>query len=135
MPASVRHVAAALAADVVALRERRAARRTNRAAQVHLFDAFYQAYLTAVACGAAVLIASDVVGDHRLRAASLARVVSDGPGWIGLAVGLAVFVGLRSGARGGPLVLPAAHVRYLLTSPPPRQEALRGPAVPPGPLR
>jgi hypothetical protein len=128
-PASVRYVAAALAADVVALRELRRARRVNRAAQVDLFDAFYQAYLTAVACGAAVLIASDVVGDHRLGPASVARVVSHGPSWIGLAVGLAVFVGLRSGARGGPLVLPAADVRYVLMSPLPRQEALRGPAI------
>src|SRR5260370_14830551 len=103
MPASVRHVATALAADVVALRELRRARRTNRAAQVDLFDAFYQAYLTAVACGAAVLIASDVVGDQRVGAASVARVVSHGPSWIGRAVGLAVVVGVGLRAVRGAL--------------------------------
>ncbi|HWW52626.1 MAG TPA: hypothetical protein VNY84_02565 [Acidimicrobiales bacterium] len=122
-------MARALPADVAALGELRRARRTNRAAQVDIFDAFYQAYLTAVACGAAVLVASDVVGDHRLSAASVLRVADRGPALLGVAVAVALAGGLRSGARGGPLVLPAADVRYVLMSPLPREDALRGPAV------
>jgi hypothetical protein len=122
-------VAAAVPADVAALRELRRARRANRAARIDVFDAFYQAYLTAVACGVAILIGSSVVGDHRLSHADVARAVAHGPAFIGLAAGVAVFIGLRSGARGGPLVLPAADVRYVLLSPLPRDDALRGPAL------
>ena len=112
-----------------ALSDLRKARRTHRASELDLFDAFYQAYLTAVGCGVIVLLASDVVGDKQVSSADVAKVVQHGPALIGLAVAVAVLGGLRSGARGGPLVLPAADVRYVLMAPLPRRFTLRGPAV------
>jgi hypothetical protein len=112
-----------------ALFDLRRARRRHRASEVDIFDAFYQAYLTAVGCGVGVLLASDVVGDQHLGRATIARAADHGPAVVGLAVGLAVIGGLRSGSRGGPLVLPAADVRYVLMAPIPREAALRGPAV------
>ena len=112
-----------------ALSDLRKARRTHRASELDLFDAFYQAYLTAVGCGVVVLLASDIVGDKQLTSANVERVVQHGPAVVGLVVALAVLGGLRSGARGGPLVLPAADVRYVLMAPIPRRYALRGPAI------
>lgn len=112
-----------------ALAELRNARRRHRASEVDIFDAFYQAYLTAVACAVAVLVASDVVGDQRLTSVQVARVADRGPVAIGLAMAVLAVAGLRSGARGGPLVLPAADVRYVLMAPISRGAALRGPAL------
>jgi hypothetical protein len=113
----------------LALADLRRARRAHRASEVDIFDAFYQAYLTAVGCGVAVLLASDVVGDQRLSPAAAARVADHGPALIGLGLAVAVIGGLRSGVRGGPLVLPAADVRYVLMAPIPRADVLRGPAI------
>jgi hypothetical protein len=104
------------------------ARRRHRAAGVDVFEGFYQAYLTAFGCGVAVLLASDAVGDSKLTAHQLATIRSDGPGWIGLGIAVVWAVAIRSGSRGGPLVLPAADVRHVLLAPVPRQQALRAPA-------
>jgi hypothetical protein len=113
----------------LALADLRRARRSNRASEVDIFDAFYQAYLTAVGCGVAVLLLSDVVGDQRVSSGTAARVAEHGPALVGLALAVAVIGGVRSGVRGGPLVLPAADVRYVLMAPIPRSHALRGPAI------
>ena len=44
-------------------------------------------------------------------------------------VAIALFVGLRSGSRGGPLALERADVRHVLLAPVDRGVALRGPAL------
>jgi hypothetical protein len=105
------------------------ARRRHRAAGVDVFEGFYQAYLTAFGCGVAVLLASDAIGDHKLTSAQMHSVVTRGPGLIGLGIAVVFAVAVRSGSRGGPLVLPAADVRHVLLAPVPRDRALRGPAV------
>ena len=48
---------------------------------------------------------------------------------VGVVVAIALFVGLRSGSRGGPLALEAADVRHVLLAPIDRGVALRGPAL------
>ena len=116
-------------APVVALRDLSRARRRNRAAGVDVFQGFYQAYVTAFGCGVAVLLASDAIGDVRVDNAQLHDIVTRGPGLIGLAVAVVLAIGVRSGSRGGPLVLPAADVRHVLLAPVPRSYALRGPSV------
>jgi len=116
-------------APVIALRELAKARRRNRAARVDVFEGFYQAYLTAFGCGVAVLIGSDAIGDQRATVAQVTKVVTHGPGFVGLAIALIFAVAVRSGSRGGPLVLPAADVRHVLLAPVPRGNALRSPAV------
>ena len=88
-----------------ALAEFRKARRRKRVADVHWIDALYQAYLTALLGGAAVLIGASFVGDGVLNADQLARVTRDGSDWIGLVAAFVIAVGLRSGSRGGPIAL------------------------------
>jgi len=116
-------------APVVALRDLSRARRRNRAAGVDVFQGFYQAYVTAFGCGVAVLLSSDAIGDVRVDSGQLREVVTRGPGVVGLVIAVVLAIGVRSGSRGGPLVLPAADVRHVLLAPVPRSNALRGPAV------
>ena len=49
--------------------------------------------------------------------------------WLGLLFAVAVGVGLRSGGRGGPLVLEAPVVMHELNAPVPRAAVVRGPAI------
>jgi hypothetical protein len=111
------------------LRELRRARRQQRLADVHWFDALYQAYVTGVVCVLAVVLLSGLVGDERISAATRADVVDRGPAVIGLVVAAVVAAGIRSGSRGGPLSLEAADVRHVLLSPVDRRTALLAPAV------
>src|SRR5258708_28363401 len=94
-----------------ALADLRRARRANRASEVDIFDAFYQAYLTAVGCGVAVLLLSDVVGDQRVSPATATRVAQHGPALIGLALAGAVIGGIRSAVRRRALWLHAPGPR------------------------
>jgi hypothetical protein len=112
-----------------ALRQLSRARRRNRAADVDVFEGFYQAYLTAFGCAVGVLLGSDAIGDLKATTQQAASVEAHGPAIIGLIIAAALFVALRSGARGGPLVLPAADVRHVLLAPIPRTLALRSPAI------
>lgn len=113
-------------AGLAALRSRRRARRT---ADVHWFDAFYQAYITALFAGIAILLASGAVGGGHVSEAGVSRVLADGPAVLGLLAALAIGAGLRSGSRGGPLALEPAEVQHALLAPLPIQRALRGPAI------
>ena len=112
-----------------ALRNLTRARRRNRAKGVDVFEGFYQAYLTAFACGIAILLGSDAIGDVRATPEQVSSLVAHAPAYIGLGLSLIVLVALRSGGRGGPLVLPAADVRHVLLAPVSRRDALRHPAV------
>ena len=115
--------------SIAALKELRAARRRKRVAGIHWIDALYQVYLTAIFGGGAVIFISGVVGGERLDAAGVDRVLAEGPALLGVIVAAAVALGLRSGARGGPIALEAPDVRHVLLSPVPRTAALRGLAV------
>jgi hypothetical protein len=117
------------ATAVAVLADLRRARRRRRAASIDWFEALYRAYLTAVLAGVAVWLGSGLVGDHRVGAHTAAQVAARGPAVVGLVVALAWAIGLRSGGRGGPLVIEAADVRHVLMSPVDRRVALRGPAL------
>ena len=114
------------AAAVGALRR---ARRKHRVEEIHWVDAFYQVYITGLVAIIAIVLVSGLVGDQRLGAAGLLHVRQHGAAVAGLAAAFAVAVGLRSGARGGPLALEAPDVRHVLLSPVDRGVALRGPAM------
>ena len=114
---------------VDALRDLRRARRRNRLATVHWVDALYRVYLTGLGGLAAVIVISGWFPDEQLDAAQVDQVVARGPAWIGLVAAVAVGVGLRSGARGGPLTLEPAAVQHELLAPVDRNAALRGPAL------
>src|SRR4051794_19715222 len=122
-------MAVATAPELVALHDLRRARRRHRAADVDVFEALYRAYLTAILLAMAVLLLSGVTGDQRLDKAGIERAKRDGAAAVGLVGAVAVAIGLRSGGRGGPLVIEAADVRLVLLAPVDRTAALRGPAV------
>ena len=113
---------------VAALHELRRTRKHRRLGDWNVIDALYRAYASAVVGALAVTLLSGVVGDRPVVGQQLEDLRAIGPAGVGLAVALAVAVGLRSGARGGPLALEAAEVRYVLLAPVDRDVALRAPA-------
>lgn len=112
----------------VALDELRRARQKTRVAQIHWVDALYHVYLAAVFGAIGIVVLASIVGGARLDAQGMKEVVRHGAAVLGLLPAVAVFVGLRSGSRGGPLALEGPDVRHVLLSPVDRGYALRGPA-------
>ncbi|MDT7732792.1 MAG: hypothetical protein QOK45_3082 [Mycobacterium sp.] len=111
------------------LAEFRRMRRRKRLADVHWIDALYQAYLTALLGGAAILIGAGFVGDGFLTASQLDKFTGDAPDWLGVVAAMVIAVGLRSGSRGGPVALERADVWHVLMAPVDRTTAMRAPAV------
>src|SRR3954452_23013638 len=111
------------------LADLRRARRRHRTADIDVFEALYRSYLTAILAGVALLLLSGITADERLGKAAVDHVRDRAPAVVGMAAALAVAIGLRSGGRGGPLVIEAADVRHVLLSPVDRGLALRGPAI------
>jgi hypothetical protein len=111
-----------------ALAELRAARRRKRVASIHWIDALYQVYLTGFGSLAAVLFLSSWIGGDELGPWRTSLFLRDAPDVIGVGVALAILVGLRSGARGGPLAIEPADARHVLMAPIDRGLVLRGPA-------
>jgi hypothetical protein len=114
--------------SVVALHDLRATRKKRRIGDWNVIDALYRAYASAVVGALGVTMLSGVVGDDRLGRHQLHDIRTVGPAVLGAAVALAVAVGLRSGARGGPIALEAAEVRHVLLAPVDRDVALAEPA-------
>ncbi|HET7721529.1 MAG TPA: hypothetical protein VFK43_16290, partial [Acidimicrobiales bacterium] len=110
-----------------ALDDWQAFRQRKRLVAVHWVDALYRAYLTALLSGAVILLAASVTGDGPATLLGDAR--ADADALLGVVSAAALFMGLRSGSRGGPLALEAADVRHVLLAPVDRVHALRGPAV------
>ena len=111
------------------LSDLRSARRRRRIADFDAFEALYRAYLTGILLAVAVLVLSALPGDGKVSSAEASRVAHHGGPFVGLVVALAFAIGLRSGGRGGPLVVEAADVRHVLLAPVDRSLALRGPAL------
>jgi hypothetical protein len=112
-----------------ALRELRAARRRRYAAQVDWIENLYRLYLGVIFGGWGLALISGALADVRVDRHTVAQIHHYGPAGLGLVVALAIAGGLRSGSRGGPLVLEAADVQHVLLSPVDRGAALRGLAV------
>ncbi|MCU1487924.1 MAG: hypothetical protein JWN67_4670 [Actinomycetia bacterium] len=117
-----------MSVDAAVLADLAKARRSRRLADVDIFEKLYQAYLSVIAVGIVLAVGASAIGDDRVGAATLQRVVDDGPAAVGLLAALVLIAGLRSGARGGPLTLEAPFVSHVLLSPMPRDLALRDPA-------
>lgn len=110
---------------VRALRSRRLARRVQ---QMDRFDVFYQAYVTAIVVGIAVLVVSEWTAGPAVDARPLV-LVANGSAVLGLLAAGAIAAGIRSGSRGGPLTLEAPDVRHIVLSPVPKAISLRAPAL------
>jgi hypothetical protein len=112
-----------------ALTDLRRTRRERRLGDLEWFDLAYRAYLAAIFGGGAVIVISDFVGDREVSASGIAEVFDAGPALVGLVAVLAVALGLRSGAAGGPVSLESADVQHLLLAPIPRHAVLTRPLV------
>ncbi|MHB1497030.1 MAG: hypothetical protein ACYCXN_03865 [Acidimicrobiales bacterium] len=112
-----------------ALADLRRARRRRRMSEVDVMEALYHAYVAAIVGGLALWWIALRVGGHEVARASVHSALVHGPEMVGLAIAAALAIGLRSGGRGGPLVVEAPDVRLVLLSPLDRGVALRGPAL------
>ncbi|MEO6629002.1 MAG: hypothetical protein ABIP03_10595 [Aquihabitans sp.] len=117
-----------LAESAAVVGELRKTRRRQRVSSIHWVDALYQVYITGLVAIVAMVFASAAIGDGKVSPATLVDVRAKGAAVVGLLASLAVFAGLRSGSRGGPLALEQPDVRHVLLSPVDRGVALRGPA-------
>jgi hypothetical protein len=107
----------------------RAARRRRYVQRADVMEVLYRVYLGGLA---AIFILAFLAGAlHEVPAdpGSIESIRAHAPAVIGLAVALLVLAGLRSGARGGPLAIEAAEVRYTLLAPISRRTALRPAAL------
>ncbi len=112
-----------------ALRAMRSDRRKHRVEDMEWFDALYRVYLAAFLGGGAILFLSGLVGDASFTTREMANIHTHSPHVIGLIASIAVFIGLRSGANGGPLAVEEPEVRHVLMAPVPHDHVLRHPAI------
>jgi hypothetical protein len=107
----------------------RRARRRRAYEQIDWIDAVYRVYVTAILAAVATSFISGIVGGRPVTPTELSRALDFGPALAGLVVAGSVAAGLRSGGRGGPLVLLPADVTIVLLAPIPRAVVLRGVAA------
>ena len=112
-----------------ALRSMRNDRRKRRVQDMEWFDALYRVYLAALIGGSAVVFLSSLVKDDPFTPAQFDRLTIEGPRWVGLVMAVVWFLGMRSGANGGPVNVEEAEVRHVLLAPVDRAAVLRHPAV------
>ena len=112
-----------------ALHELRRTRRHNRLAEVHWIDALYRVYMVGLAGVIFVMFAVSRLPENRLTTAEAVTFADEAPLWIAVAFAVVIGIGLRSGGRGGPLVLEAPVVMHELNAPVPRAEVVRTPAI------
>ncbi len=114
---------------VAAMKAMRAARRRRYVQRADVMEVLYRVYLGGLA---AIFILAFLAGAlHEVPAdpGSVESIRAHAPAVFGLAVALLILAGLRSGARGGPLAIEAAEVRYTLLAPVSRRTALRPAAL------
>lgn len=112
-----------------ALHDLRRTRRRNRLSEVHWIDALYRVYMVGLAAVIFVMFAVSRLPENRLTNDEAITFANEAPLWLGLLFAVAVGIGLRSGGRGGPLVLEAPVVMHELNAPVPRSEVVRTPAI------
>ena len=115
--------------QTAALGQMRAARRRHFVEQLDLMEVLYRVYLGVIFGGIALAVIAGWVEEAPATAAAVADMRDHGPAVLGLVLALAVLLGLRSGARGGPLAIEAAEVQYVLLAPIDRGTALRPAAL------
>jgi hypothetical protein len=100
-----------------ALAALRRVRRRRRLRETDWIEVLYKAYTAALISLGALVALALVVGDGKLSHTGVHDLESRAPALIGLFVAVGVGLGLRSGARGGPLALEAAEVHHVLLAP------------------
>ncbi len=116
------------AATRALLADLRRVRRRRRIEEFDVGEAVYKAYVAAIVGGISIWFATGLVGGSREAPGAVAHILLRGPAVVGAAVAVVWVIGLRSGARGGPLALESAFVRHVLLAPVDRPTALRSSA-------
>jgi len=114
---------------VAAMKAMRRARRRRYVARADVMEVLYRVYLGAIAALFVLAFLAGALHEVPADPSSVAGIRAHGPAVIGIAVALLVYAGLRAGARGGPLAIEAAEVRYTLLAPVSRRTALRPAAL------
>ena len=104
------------------------ARRRHYIREGDWVDSLYKTYVTVIAALVALFYLGAAFGSADASAATVRDVEAHAPAVLGLVVAVFAALGLRSGARGGPLAVAAPDVTYLLLAPVPRSVALRATA-------
>jgi hypothetical protein len=114
---------------VAAMKAMRTARRRRYVARADVMEVLYRVYLGAIAALFVLAFLAGALHEVPADPASIGGIRADAPAIIGVAVAVLVLAGLRAGARGGPVAIEAAEVRYTLLAPVSRRTALRPAAV------
>lgn len=107
----------AVASDAALVRELRRVRRERRLGDTEWFDVLYRVYLFALVGTAVVLFISDSIDGLIEEPIATDDILRDGPSIAGVVAVLALGIGLRNGADGGPVSVESADVRHLLLTP------------------
>jgi len=107
-------VTTATSVGIAALRDMRTDRRKRRVADMEWFELLYRVYLAALIGGFVILYLSSLVQDAPFTASQFDAVITDGPRAAGLVMAVVWFLGMRSGAQGGPVNVEDAEVRHVL---------------------
>ena len=99
------------------LRELRRTRTKHRLGSTDWWDVAYRVYLFAFAGLTAVVVVSDAIDGLIDDEVNIDELFAKAPSILGIAVVLAVAMGLRSGADGGPISVEIADIRHVLLAP------------------
>lgn len=111
-----------------ALQGLRRGRRSRRLHDIDWVEVLYKAYVAAIVSLGTLFTAAALVGDRALGGGTVVDVETNGPAVLGLMIAVALALGLRSGARGGPLALEPADVTHVLLAPVDRAVVMRAAA-------
>ncbi len=103
-------------------------RRVRRLHDLDWIEVAYKAYIAAILSFGTLFTSAALVGDTSLAQKTVHDLQDNGPAVVGLVIAVAIFLGLRSGARGGPLALEPADVNHILLAPADRAVVLRASA-------
>ncbi len=115
----------AAADPVAAMKAMRAARRRRYVAGTDVMEVLYKVYLGAIVALFALAFLAGALHEVPADPGAVDSIRAHAPAVIGVAIALLIYAGLRAGARGGPLAIEAAEVRYTLLAPISRRTALR----------
>jgi hypothetical protein len=112
-----------------AMKAMRAARRRRYVARTDVMEVLYRVYVGAIVALFVLAFLAGALHEVPADPAAVDGIRAHAPAIFGIAVAMLILAGLRAGARGGPLAIEAAEVRYTLLAPVSRRTALRPAAL------
>ena len=115
-------------APSLALRRFRAHRRSRKRRDADAFDAFYRLYVGGLLGLFVFYLALGLVDDVTVDSGAADWAAGMGSLWVSLVAAVAITLGVRSGANGGPLAIDDLELHHILLSPLDRSDVLHDPA-------